>query len=151
MEDGRPRPSRSIHNSRRGTPGGPIRRNRAFFFAGFDRHIFQIPNVVRFLNGRSVLVPQAGAGPETPGDYEASDQALVFATAAQLSKQAGTFPSSMIGNAGFFKLDFVLNQHNNLTLRCGLQRVSRRNAIDPASHDQWRLLHTVVYLRARHR
>lgn len=62
------------------TLGGPARRNRAFFFAGFDQHIFHIPNVVRFLNGSSVVVLQAGAGPETPGDYEASDQALVFAT-----------------------------------------------------------------------
>ena len=25
------------------TLGGPIRRNRAFFFAGFDQHIFHIP------------------------------------------------------------------------------------------------------------
>ena len=64
------------------TLGGPIRRNRAFFFAGFDQHIFHIPNVVRFIDGSSVVVPQAGAGPATPGDYEASDQALVFATAA---------------------------------------------------------------------
>ena len=26
------------------TLGGPIRRNRAFFFAGFDQHIFHIPS-----------------------------------------------------------------------------------------------------------
>ena len=29
------------------TLGGPIKRNRAFFFAGFDQHIFHIPSVVR--------------------------------------------------------------------------------------------------------
>ena len=74
------------------TLGGPVRRNRAFFFAGFDQHSFHIPAVMRFADGSSVVVPQPGAGPETPGDYEATDQALVFATAAQLSKQAGTFP-----------------------------------------------------------
>src|SRR5271165_6732906 len=55
------------------TLGGPMRRNRVFFFAGFDQHIFHIPNVVRFLNGSSVVVPQPGVGPETPGDYEASE------------------------------------------------------------------------------
>ncbi len=117
------------------TLGGPIRRNRAFFFAGFDQHIFHIPSVVRFLNGGSVIVPQAGAGPATPGDYESSDQALVFATAAQLSKQAGTFPSSMLGNAGFFKLDFVLNQHNNLSMRLNTSRYYGHNNVflDPAS------------------
>jgi hypothetical protein len=27
--------------------GGPIRKNRAFFFAGFDQHIFRIPTVVQ--------------------------------------------------------------------------------------------------------
>jgi hypothetical protein len=117
------------------TLGGPIRRNRAFFFAGFDQHIFHIPNVVRFENGGSTVVPQPGTGPENPGDYEASDQALVFATAAQLSKQAGTFPSSMIGNAGFLKLDFVLTQHNNLSLRLNTSRYYGHNNVflDPAS------------------
>ena len=117
------------------TLGGPIKRNRAFFFAGFDQHIFHIPSVVRFADGSSVVVPQAGAGPATPGDYETSDQALVFASAAQLSKQAGTFPSWMLGNAGFFKLDLVLNQHNNLTLRLNTSRYYGQNNVflDPAS------------------
>ena len=43
------------------TLGGPIRRNRAFFFAGWDQHIFHIPAVVRFADGSSVVVPQASA------------------------------------------------------------------------------------------
>ncbi len=117
------------------TLGGPIKRNRIFFFAGWDQHIFHIPAVVRFLNGSSAVIPVAGAGPETPGDYEASDQALVFANAAQLSKQAGTFPASMLGNAGFFKLDFVVNQHNNLSLRVNTSRYFGHNNVflDPAS------------------
>ena len=37
-----------------GTLGGPIKKNRAFFFAGFDQHIFQVPTVVHFLNGYPV-------------------------------------------------------------------------------------------------
>jgi hypothetical protein len=117
------------------TLGGPIKRNRAFFFAGYDQHIFHVPAVVRFLDGSSVVVPLAAAGPATPGDYEATDQALVFATAAQLSKQAGTFPSSMLGNAGFFKFDLVLNQHNNLSLRLNTSRYYGHNNVflDPAS------------------
>ena len=117
------------------TLGGPIRRNRAFFFAGFDQHSFHIPAVVRFNDGSSVIVPKPGAGPESPGDYEATDQALVFATAAQLSKQAGTYPASMLGNAGFFKLDLVLTQHNNLSLRLNTSRYYGHNNVflDPAS------------------
>ena len=35
------------------TLGGPVRRNRAFFFAGFDQHSFHIPAVMRFANGSS--------------------------------------------------------------------------------------------------
>ncbi len=111
------------------TLGGPLRRNRAFFFAGFDQHIFHVPAVVRFVNGSSVVVPQPGTGPETPGDYEATDQALVFATAAQLSQQAGTFPSSMLENAGFLKLDLSLTPHNNLSLRLSTSRYYGHNNV----------------------
>jgi len=59
------------------TVGGPIRRNRVFFFAGYDQHIFHEPTIVRFVNGANSVVPQLGAGPVTPGDYEADDQTLV--------------------------------------------------------------------------
>ncbi len=31
-----------------GTIGGPLKRNKIFFFAGFDQHIFHVPNVVEF-------------------------------------------------------------------------------------------------------
>src|ERR1700692_4675728 len=62
-----------------GTVGGPIKKNKMFFFAGFDQHYFHVPDVVEFLNGSSQVIPQAGTGPYTPGDYEASDQSLVFA------------------------------------------------------------------------
>ena len=40
-----------------GTIGGPIKRNKIFFFAGFDQHIFHVPNVVEFLDGSSKVVP----------------------------------------------------------------------------------------------
>src|SRR5437868_1293695 len=121
------------------TFGGPLRRNRAFFFAGFDQHIFHVPNLVRFVDGSSVITPKRGAGPETPGDYEDTDQALVFATAAQLSRQAGTFPASMIGNAGFAKLDFALGQHNHLSARVNTSRYYGKNNVfldtaSPLSH-----------------
>jgi len=57
------------------------------------------------------VIPQAAAGPATPGDYEASDQTLVFSTAAQLSRQSGLYPSKLLGNAGFAKLDLNLSPH----------------------------------------
>jgi hypothetical protein len=111
------------------TVGGPLRRNRAFFFAGFDQHIFHMPNIVRLVDGSSVITPQRSAGPETPGDYEDTDQALVFATAAQLSRQTGTFPASMIGNAGFAKLDLTLGQHNHLSARANTSRYYGTNNV----------------------
>ena len=99
------------------TFGGPLRRNRVFFFAGYDQHIFHEPTIVRFVNGGATVIPQLGAGPVTPGDFEADDQALVFATASQLSKQAGLYPTELLGNAGFSKLDINISSHNQLALR----------------------------------
>ncbi len=117
------------------TFGGPIRRNRAFFFAGYDQHVFREPTVVRFVNGGSAVVPQAAVGPATPGDYEASDQTLVFATAAQLSGQSGLYPSKLLGNAGFAKLDLNLSPHNLLSARINTSRYSGTNNVflDPSS------------------
>src|ERR1700674_121318 len=117
------------------TLGGPIHRNRAFFFGGLDQHIFHVPTVVRFLDGSSKVVPQPGQGPLHDGDYEASDQALVFAAAARLSTLAGQYPSKMLGNAGFFKLDFTLTPHETLSARISTSRYYGQNNVflDPAS------------------
>ena len=117
------------------TLGGPLRHNHVFFFASFDQHIFHEPTVVRFVNGRSVVIPQPGAGPATPGDYEASDETLVFATAAKLSQQAGLYPSQLLGNAGFAKLDINLSPHNVLSVRVNTSTYTGENNvfIDPSS------------------
>jgi Carboxypeptidase regulatory-like domain/TonB dependent receptor len=117
------------------TIGGPLRRNRAFFFAGFDQHIFHEPTVVRFVNGSSVVAPQPAAGPATPGDYEADDQALVFASAGQLSQESGLYPSRLVGNAGFAKLDINLSPRNQLAMRLSTSRYSGANNVflDPSS------------------
>jgi hypothetical protein len=117
------------------TLGGPIHHNRAFFFGGLDMHIFHVPTVVRFDDGSSQVVPQAGQQPLHDGDYESSDQAIVFAAAARLSTLAGEFPSKMVGNAGFFKLDFMLTQHEALAMRISTSRYSGLNNVflDPSS------------------
>src|SRR5579872_5487944 len=117
------------------TLGGPLRHNRVFFFGGLDQHIFHVPTVVRFLDGSSQVVPQAGQQPLHDGDYEASDQALVFAAAARLSNLAGTYPSKMLGNAGFFKMDFTLTPHQALSTRLSTSHYSGLNNVflDPSS------------------
>jgi len=117
------------------TLGGPIRHSRVFFFGGFDQHIFHVPIVVRFLDGNSHVVPQAGDGPLHDGDYEASDIGLVFGAAGQLSRLAGQYPAQMLGNAGFLKLDVALTPHQSLSARVGTSRYWGQNNVflDPAT------------------
>jgi hypothetical protein len=118
-----------------GTIGGPLKRNKVFFFAGFDQHIFHVPDVVEFLDGSSRVIPQAGAGPATPGDYEATDQAMVFAAAAQLTSLAGEYPAAQIGNSAYGKLDINLTPRQQLALRINTTRYWGMNNVflDPAS------------------
>lgn len=118
-----------------GTIGGALKRNKAFFFGGFDQHIFHVPNVVEFLNGSSRVDPQASTGPYTPGDYDSTDQALVFAAAAQLTSLAGEYPAAQLGNSGFAKLDFNLTPQNQLALRVNTTRYWGANNVflDPGS------------------
>jgi hypothetical protein len=117
------------------TLGGPIKRNKIFFFSGLDQHIFQVPTAVRFLDGSSVLVPQKGAEPLYHGDYEDSDKALVFSAAEQLSAMAGNFRSKLVGNSGFFKLDDSLTPRHFLSVRLSTSRYYGQNNVffDPAS------------------
>jgi hypothetical protein len=118
-----------------GTIGGPLKKNKIFFFAGFDQHYFHVPDVVEFLDGSMQVVPQAGTGPYSPGDYEASDQALVFAAAAQLTSLAGAYPAAQIGNASYAKLDINLSPRNQLAIRFNSSRYWGSNNVflDPAS------------------
>ena len=118
-----------------GTIGGPIKRNKIFFFAGFDQHVFHVPNVVEFLDGSSKVVPQASTNPAFPGDYEARDQALVFAAADRLTSLAGEYPAAQIGNSAYGKLDINLTPRHQLTLRLNTTRYWGTNNVflDPAS------------------
>jgi hypothetical protein len=118
-----------------GTMGGPLKRNKIFFFAGFDQHIFHSPNVVEFVNGSSKVIPQAGTGIYTPGDYDLSDEALVYATAEKLTSLAGEYPAAQIGNTSYAKLDSNLTSRNQLALRVNTSRYWGGNNVflDPAS------------------
>jgi hypothetical protein len=118
-----------------GTIGGPIKPNKIFFFAGFDQHYFHVPNLVEFLDGTMQVIPQAGIGPYTTGDYEASDQALVCAAAANLTSLAGAYPAAQIGNASYAKLDINLTPRNQLAIRYNASRYWGSNNVflDPAS------------------
>ncbi|HTZ83592.1 MAG TPA: TonB-dependent receptor [Candidatus Acidoferrales bacterium] len=118
-----------------GTVGGPLKRNKIFFFGGFDQHIFHVPNVVEFLDGTSQVVPQPATGPYSPGDYDSTDQALVFAAAAQLTSLAGEYPAAQIGNSSYGKLDINLTPRHQLALRVNTTRYWGSNNVflDPGS------------------
>jgi Carboxypeptidase regulatory-like domain/TonB dependent receptor len=125
----------SLQQQGAATLGGPIKKNKIFFFGGFDQHYFHAPNVVEFLNGTMQVDPQFGTGPLSPGDYECSDEALVFAAAAQLNSLAGSYPSAQIGNASYAKLDINLSPRNQMAVRFNSSRYWGSNNVflDPAS------------------
>jgi hypothetical protein len=110
------------------TLGGRLRRNRVFYYAGFDQHVFHVPVVVQFDDGSTAVTP-------APADFEVTDQAQVFATAAQLSTLGGEFRSALLGNSGFGKLDVSLSPKHYLTLRVTTSRYYGQNNVffDPAS------------------
>jgi hypothetical protein len=126
-----------------GTFGGPILKNRTFFFVGYDQHIFRAPGVVQFLNGMTTVAPQPGT-PTIAGDYEdcdpsiggmACDKTLVFSSAAQLSQMGGNFQARMLGNTGFLKLDHALSGRHLLSARLSTSRYYGSNNVflDPGS------------------
>jgi carboxypeptidase family protein len=115
-----------------GTIGGPLVKQRTFFLAGYDQHVFHVPTVVEFLNGQMSIAA-------TPADYETKgvhpDQALVTAAAADLTALAGDYASELLGNTGFIKVDFNLAPRHQLTLRVNTSRYYGANNVffDPAS------------------
>lgn len=116
------------------TLGGPIKKDKAFFFAGFDQHVFHVPTVVKFDNGQTALTPVATNG-RIAGDYEPSDRAIVFAAAAKLDVLAGEQRAALLGNAGFAKADAALTPHEHLSARLSTSRYYGSNNVffDPAS------------------
>src|SRR5437016_2307973 len=52
-----------------------------------------------------------------------------------VSQQSGLYPSKLLGNAGFAKLDVSLSSHNQLALRVSTSRYSGANNVflDPSS------------------
>ncbi len=111
-----------------GTLGGPIRKDRAFFYAGFDENLLTVPSIMQFANGASSVVPQ-------PADYDYTDKQLVSAAAQQLNTMAGAYPTTMRGNAGFAKVDYTFSQKQLAFVRLSTSRYSGTNNVffDPAS------------------
>ena len=111
-----------------GTIGGPVRKDRIFFYAGFDQHLLTVPSVVQFSGGTSTVVPG-------PNDYDYTDQQLVAAAAQKLNNMGGTYPTTMEGNAGFAKVDFHLSPKQLAFVRLSTSMLTGTNNVffDPSS------------------
>ncbi|MGC2109450.1 MAG: carboxypeptidase regulatory-like domain-containing protein [Candidatus Korobacteraceae bacterium] len=111
-----------------GTLGGPIQKDRIFFYAGFDQHLLIVPSMMQFANGATSIVP-------TPADYDYTDQALVTKAAQGLNQMGGAYPTTMQGNAGFGKVDFKLSSKQLAFVRLSTSRFSGTNNVyfDPSS------------------
>lgn len=111
-----------------GTLGGPLRKDHIFFYAGFDQHLLTVPSIVQFANGAYSIVPQ-------PTDYDYTDQALVTAAAQKLNAMGGSYPTTMLGNAGFAKVDFNLSPKQLAFVRVSTSSLTGTNNIffDPSS------------------
>jgi hypothetical protein len=112
--------------------GGPIKKNRLFYYAAYDQHIFHVPTVVRFgANGANAVVTPAST------DYDAglNDYALVNNAASQLSSMGGTYRAAMIASTGSIKFDYTLSPRNQLSFRVNTSRYWGTNNVffDPAS------------------
>jgi Carboxypeptidase regulatory-like domain len=111
-----------------GTIGGPIEKDRIFFYAGFDQHLLTVPSVVQFGAGTPTVIPQ-------PTDYDYLDQQLVQAAAQKLNNMGGTYPTTMQGNAGFAKVDFNLSPKQLAFIRLSTSMLTGTNNVffDPSS------------------
>lgn len=110
------------------TLGGPLKKNTAFLFGGFDQHIFRVPAIVHFHNLTDAVTPLSG-------DYEERDRALVFGAAEKLSAMGGEFRASLLGNAALTKLDWNISPQQYLSIRANASRFYGQNNVyfDPAS------------------
>jgi hypothetical protein len=111
-----------------GSVGGPIQKDRVFFYAGFDQHLLTVPSIVQFANGASTVVPQ-------PQDYDYKDRQLVFSAAQMLNDMGGVFPTTMNGYASFGKVDFTLSPKQLMFVRLNTSRYRGTNNVffDPSS------------------
>jgi len=105
-----------------GTVSGPIRKNRAFFYAGFDQNLLDAPAIVQFANGATAVVPQ-------PTDYDYLDQSMVEAAAQKLNSMAGEYPTKMWGSAAFGKIDFTPSSKQLIFLRASTSRYGGLNNV----------------------
>ena len=118
-----------------GTIGGPLKRNKVFFFAGFDQHIFRVPNVVEFLNGSSQVVPQAGNWTSSPETTKPPTRRWSSPPPRNSRRSPENIPPPRSAILPMRKLDINLTPRNQLALRVNTTRYWGSNNVflDPGS------------------
>lgn len=105
-----------------GTLSGPIKKNRAFFYAGYDENRLSVPSIVQFANGATAVTP-------LPTDYDYKDEALVNAAAQKLNDMGGEYQTKMWGNAAFGKIDFTPSSKQLIFVRANISRYDGINNV----------------------
>ncbi|HYZ86688.1 MAG TPA: TonB-dependent receptor [Bryobacteraceae bacterium] len=100
------------YNQFGGNVGGPVMRNRLFFFANYDGQRNTSPN--------AVYVPVA-----VPSD-EASQRAL-----AEIAPKLAPYTTGANNNITTLKADWIANSANNVSVRYNLHRFLGKNAESP--------------------
>jgi hypothetical protein len=103
-----------------GSLGGPLKKDKAFFFAAFERQLFK--------NTRQVLFDRLVGFTPTPATQEAYEY---------LKSLEGSFEATNDAWTGLGRIDYQLNNSNRLSVRYShsdnraLNSNSRGNALDP--------------------
>jgi hypothetical protein len=98
-----------------GAVGGPIRKDKLFFFANYDQQIFRVPTNVRLLG-----IPAADANSTDP----AIQNAVKF-----LRGLEGDFKSELLANVLLVKTDWIINPQNTLSTRYNFQNLGGKNNV----------------------
>jgi hypothetical protein len=99
--------------------GGPIKKDKVFFFGTYDGQRRDFPVTVNFRDDL-LLSTNAQAGCTAPG---------CAATIAYYQSLKGVYPRSGTNDVGFGKVDFNLSGKNNLTVQYNVHRWNSPNGV----------------------
>jgi hypothetical protein len=109
----------NVQNTFGGSIGGPIRRDRSFFYAGIEQDFLHVPYWTQF-----------------------QEQAANVVVPANLSNLQGQIVDKSSPTAFFGRIDQVLNPENTLNLQLGLNRIRASNVGDDSTRSLATIDHT---------